>query len=306
MQTQEGYYVIVNPSSGSGKAGKKWMFIQSLLLSKKVLFEYKFTEPDTRGDVLAKSAIEKGYRKIISIGGDGNLQDVLNGIMTQSVCATTEVCVGVVSLGTGNDWIKTKQLPTRIVDAIEVILNGRQFVQDVGVCEYTLNGERKQRYFHNFAGVGFDSYLLERTISLKKLGTVAYLLGMLKCLISYRKPVLNIHVNGKEIIATTYLVLAGIGKFGGGGMKLTPGAEMDDGKFFLSIAKDFTKLEVILNIAKLYDGSFINMSKVETLECSSLTIHAPSDTKIEADGEVLGNSPFSISIIPKAFKVMIP
>jgi YegS/Rv2252/BmrU family lipid kinase len=306
MQIQQGFYVIINPASGCGKSEKKWPLVQSLLNSKKVSFEFKFTEPANRGDVLAVSAIEKGYRKIISVGGDGNLQDVLNGIMTQKVCSSTDVCVGVISLGTGNDWIKTMNLPTKLEAAIDVILFGKQFLQDVGICEYTLNGERKLRYFHNFAGVGFDSYLLERTVSLKKLGTVAYLLGMLKCLISYEKPLLKIHVNEKEIIANTYLVLAGIGQYGGGGMKLTPGAKMDDGKFFLSVAKNFTKLEVILNIAKLYDGSFIHMKKVETLECSTLKIDAPADTKIEADGEVLGNSPFVISMLPKAFKVMIP
>jgi len=302
------WLVIVNPESGAGKAKKIWPLLKQQMLMANMSFEHQFTTSTQKADVIVPHAVSRGVRKFICLGGDGNLQDILNGIMLQKTCAPNEITVGMVSAGTGNDWIKTYNIPKDIVGALKVILNGKTLIQDVGKCTYRLpDNSEADRYFHNFAGVGFDSYVLENTASLKKFGTIAYLLGMLRCIISFKQPEIEISANGKTIKTKVYLMLAGIGKFGGGGMKLTPGAQPDDGLFYVTVAKNFNLFEIIMNVGRLYSGTFISHHKVETFACTRLSVSSKDkNAKVEADGEVLGSCPIQVSIIPKSFCVLVP
>ncbi|MFN8277305.1 MAG: diacylglycerol kinase family protein [Chitinophagales bacterium] len=303
----EQWKAIVNPVSGFGKARKQWPLIEQELKRQGVAFDAVMTTADARADVLLQAALQEGYRKIISVGGDGNFHDVVNGLMKQQEVSTTDVTIAVISLGTGNDWIKSSGVPKKVKDAVALIAKGNTMVQNAGKAVTTMNGQRTVTYFHSFAGVGFDAYVVARTDRFKAYGQMAYLLGMVRCLFSYQKPVLRITVDGKHMETSCYLALSGIGKYGGGGMKLMPGAQLDGGHLFVAVAKDFSRTEVFRNILKLYDGSYTDLEKVDTFLAKEVRIETVSGGPVymESDGDLLGGGPFELSLIEKAIRVVV-
>lgn len=309
MADPQKWFVIVNPASGFGKVKQNWEAISKELNAQQVPYEFEFTSPENRGDKLVHKALANGYKHIIAVGGDGHLHDVINGVMTQTLMPTADVTIAMISQGTGNDWIKTNGIPKNYKHAIQVIKQGKTYVQNAGLATSYRDGKQVSRYFHNFAGVGFDAYVVQNTISSKGYGQIAYLLVMLRCLFTYRKPVLRITLDDRTIETKTYLTLSGIGKYGGGGMKLTPHAQPDGDSFHVSIAKDFSKLDVFRYIAKLYDGSFIELEKAEAHMSTHVKIEvlsAEEEVYMEADGDMMGTGPFEISLIPAALRVVIP
>jgi YegS/Rv2252/BmrU family lipid kinase len=303
------WFVIVNPVSGFGKVREKWREISQELTKQGIPFEFEFTTADCKGDGLAQKVIAKGYTKLICVGGDGHLHDIVNGIMTQTTIPSTDVTLAMISQGTGNDWIKTNGIPKNFKKAITVIKQGKTYIQNVGLAESYRNGQPITRYFHNFAGVGFDAYVVQNALSSKGYGQIAYLLVMLRSLFSYQKPILRITLDDRVIETLTYLTLSGLGKYGGGGMKLTPNAQPDGDAFNVSVAKDFSKMDVFRYIGKLYDGSFIHLDKAESHMSKHIRIEVVSSVEevyMEADGDVMGTGPFEISLVPHALRVVIP
>ena len=303
------WFVIVNPVSGFGKVRENWRSISHELIRQEIPFEFEFTIPEYKGDSLAHKAISIGYRNIICVGGDGHLHDIVNGIMTQNYVPSTDVTLAMISQGTGNDWIKTNGIPKNYKKAITVIKQGKTYIQNVGLAESYRDGQPVTRYFHNFAGVGFDAYVVQNALDSKGYGQIAYLLVMLRSLFSYQKPVLRITLDDRVIETPTYLTLSGLGRYGGGGMKLTPLAKPDGDSFHVSVAKNFSKSDVFRYIGKLYDGSFIDLDKAEAHHSKHIRIEVVSSAEevyMEADGDMMGTGPFEISLVPHALRVVIP
>jgi diacylglycerol kinase (ATP) len=303
------WFIIANPVSGNGTVHRKWSKVQAALNNAHIPYEFELTTKAGDGRHMAIQAIQKGYRKIICVGGDGNMHDVANGILNQTIVPATDISLAIISLGTGNDWIRTFHMPHTIDGAVAVIKRGNTTLQDVGLVHCYDKGLALKRYFINFAGCGFDSYVVERTAELKKFGTVAYLLGMLRWLVSFQKPKLKITANGQSAIVKAYMTIAGIGKYCGGGMQLTPGAVPDDGLFHVTIAKDISKLEVLRRIKMLYDGSLPKHKDVWTFTTSSLKIEVVQSAavvKMQTDGDLAGEGPFELNVVHKALRVVIP
>jgi len=303
------WFAIVNPVSGNGKSGRKWNEVRQELLNAKIDFEFEFTTKVREAESIVQATIQQGFRKIISVGGDGNLHDIANGLLSQSIVSSSEVTLAIISLGTGNDFVKHYKIPTKIQDAIGVIKKGNVVLHDAGKAISYEDGKANARYFINFCGVGFDAFVVERAAPLKPYGQIAYLLGTLRWMFPYKKPLLRITTAERVIETECYLVLAGIGKYSGGGMMLTPGAIANDGKFFLTIAKNLSKIEVVLRLKMLYDGSIGTHREVECFQTDIIRIEVLQEyfpVKMQADGDVLGIGPFDISIIPKALKIVVP
>lgn len=307
MMSDTRYFVICNPASGYGKSKKQWPKIKSKL-EEHFVFDFAITVQPRHAEPLVWQAIEQGYSHFIAVGGDGLLQEIANGILTQKIIDPTHITVSLISMGTGNDWRKTSGMHKAVDQAIIAIKAEKTMLQDVGLITYFDKDEKRQRYCINFAGVGFDSYVVANTLPFKKYGEMAYLLGMVRCLFSYKKPMLRISSAEKTIETEAYMCIAGIGKYGGGGMKLIPHAVMDAGTFAITLAKDFTKGEVIRFLPKLFTGDLVNLKKVETWHTTLLKVEAtehPESVFLEADGELFGTGPFEMQLVPKALKVTI-
>ncbi len=299
------WYVIVNPTSGNGTPKKNWKRIISCLEAHHLLYKFTFSEYTNHEKELVQEALKEGYRKFICVGGDGTLHQVVNGVMTQDYVNLPEIKVAIIPMGTGNDWVKTYQIPKNISKAVAIIKREKTMYQDIGYLE--LLDDTNRVYFNNLAGLGFDGYVIKNSLKYKKFGAFAYLLATLKTFLQYEKSVLTIDFNNKKIYTKTLLTLIGICKYSGGGMQLTKDVDPIDGLFDISIAKNLNFISILRNILKFYNGSIVDHKEVETHKTNSIKITTyDENTYVEADGELIGTGGFEASIIPKAIQFVIP
>jgi len=299
------WYIIANPTSGNGIVKKKWTKITSSLERHKLTYEITFSKYRFHEKELVHNAIKKGYRKFIAIGGDGTLHQIVNGVMTQKFIDPLKLKIGILPMGTGNDWVKTHKIPKRIDTAISILKKGNSIVQDIGKLE--LLDTKETIYFNNLAGLGFDGFVVKNLLKYKKYGAFSYMLATIASFLKYKQRSLIIEFNNKLINTQTLLTLVGICQYSGGGMKLTKNVDVTDGLFDISIAKNFNFIGVILNIIKFYNGTITQHKEVETYKTAVIKITTTNeDTYIQADGELVGKGGFKASIIPKALAFVVP
>jgi YegS/Rv2252/BmrU family lipid kinase len=299
------WFLIVNPHAGNTNFTKSWNRIQDLLKTKEIHFSFAFTQYTKHELILVDEAIKQGFRKLISVGGDGTLHHVVNGIMMQRYTKTSDIKLAVIPLGTGNDWIKTYSIPNSIEKSIDIIQKEHSFLQDIG-CIKTSNNSTE--YFNNVAGIGYDGYVVQKLKSLKKFGAISYLLSGLSGLFFYKKSSYEIYIQGEVFDEKCLMILFGICQYSGGGMQMTKDPKSNDGLLDITIAKNFSFFDLIFNLPKLYNGKIVHHKKVATYKVNQLEIknHHKNKSIIEADGEIIDTGSLKVSIIPKAIQFIIP
>ncbi len=156
------WFVIVNPVAGSGRGLDDLPQITKLIRDNEIPYELVFSQHKYHVTELTVQAVNAGYRRIMIIGGDGTLHEVVNGLFIQQAVPTEEVTLSVVAVGTGNDWIRMFGIPTHYSEAIRAIREGHTFLQDVGEVYYEESHFSQMRYMANVAGVGFDADVVRR------------------------------------------------------------------------------------------------------------------------------------------------
>jgi diacylglycerol kinase (ATP) len=304
------WLVIVNPNAGKKKGEKDWPEISALLTAAGFDYTAEFTGHRDHAISLTQSYIEKGYRNIIVVGGDGTLNEVVNGIFLQETVKTTEVTVGMIMVGTGNDWGRMYRLKDKYEKAVKILKKHRYFIQDAGLVTYQEGNRAKERYFVNIAGLGYDALVVQMTNYTKDRGgggALTYLTNLLKGLFRYHHDFLDIEIDGQQVYkGRVFSMSVGICKYNGGGMMQLPFAEPDDGLFDVTVFKNVTKMTVIRHIKKLYSGKFTHLPFVSTYQGKAVTINSSTQEHsfLETDGESLGHSPFSFRIIPRSVKII--
>lgn len=306
------WLVVVNPNAGNKRGKKDWPLIKNKLLEHGFSYKAVFTKGREHAISLTSAMIGEGYRKIIVVGGDGTLNEVVNGIFFQQYCSPDELVVGMIPVGTGNDWGKMYDLPKKYGKAIKVINKGHTFIQDVGFVRYHDEDGEHERYFANVSGMGYDALVAEKTNRMKdrgRGGSLAYLLNIFTGLFQYSYTSFVISVDGKEVFSGRVLSMnIGICKFNGGGLMQLPGAIPNDGLLDVTVIKATPRINIFKHITKLYDGTFIKLKFVSTFRGRECTIVSqPAGTVyLEADGESLGHSPLSFSVKQEALRFIIP
>jgi len=310
IPNENSWLVVVNPNAGKKKGEKDWPVISKLLTEAGFDYIALFTAHRGHAMDMAERHIMSGFKKILVVGGDGTLNEVVNGIFRQTRFETTDITVGMIMVGTGNDWGRMYNLKENYKTAVRVIKEQRLFLQDVGlVTYYDHSGERK-RYFINSAGMGYDAMVVQMTNRAKdegKGGPLSYLLNLMKGLFKYHHSSFGIEVDGKSVYdGRVFSMSAGICKFSGGGMMQLPFAVPDDGLLDVTIFKKVTKMTVIRHISKLYSGNFTHLPFIQTHQGKSIRIQSATREPafLETDGESLGHAPFDIEIIPKGIQII--
>jgi len=308
------WLVVVNPKASIGKGEKDWPVIKDLLTESGLDFDFVLTERYGHAIELVRDSItEKGYKKIVSVGGDGTNNEIINGIFTQNRFPSNEITVGIIPVGTGNDWRRTFNIPESYQQIVDVIKNGRIFPHDIGKVVYYNHGDTKVRYFLNAAGTGLNEMVCKRTNRLKsegKGGAVRYMLSTAFCLFSFNCVHVKLEVDGQEVMEDDILSISiGNGKYNGGGMMMMPQAIPDDGLFDITVVKKVGMLKFAANIKHIYDGSFVDTIKEVSLfrgkkiRITSIPAH---QLLLETEGETLTNSPFDFEMLPKAINMVVP
>ena len=307
------WFVIVNPTSGNGASIKKWPLIFNELKQQQFNFEFVITTHKYHAENLVQNAINKGFKKFICIGGDGTLHAIVNGILslnTENISTSlnniSEIKIGIIPIGTGNDWVKTYTISKDYKEAIKIIKAEYTKKQDIG--KITLISENKVIYFNNLAGIGFDGFVVNKVHKFKNLGSLAYLTGALVSLFSYKKPLLEITFNATVLKSKTLLLFVGICKYCAGGMQLTKNPNPIDGLFDISFVKNITLFQIITNIPGLFNGKIVENKIVENYKSNQLEIKVldNKDTYIQADGELIGSGNFIVKLLPKALSFIVP
>ena len=302
------WFVIVNPNAGKRKGEKDWLEIAAQLTAAGIQFTNVFTEHRGHAVVLTRKYIENGYRNIIVVGGDGTLNEVVNGMFTQAHVPTNKITLAMIPVGTGNDWCRMFNIPGDYKQAIKLITKNKVFTQDTGNIKYiSTDGKEISRYFINMAGMGFDALVAKKTNKQKDLGKgnpMSYVVNILSSLFLYTNTKVTILLDGEKMISDIFSMSVGICQYNGGGMKQAPGALPDDGLFDLTLIKPIGKFKIMRNIIKLFDGSFTKLPEVTTYRSSKIIIHSDPPMFLEADGESLGHTPFVFNILQQSLNVV--
>jgi diacylglycerol kinase (ATP) len=297
--------VIVNPVAGARSTRRKWPVISRLLERIGLSFDFSYTEGVGHAMELARIAASDGYHYLVAVGGDGTVNEVANGILHSQNAAAT--ALGVVSTGTGSDFARSAGLARDYTTACTNLTSSRRLTIDVGLVAYQRDGKRQERFFVNSAGVGFDAAVTKETERYPKFfgGTIPYVAGMLRTLISYKNKPIVLKVGDEEERYRVLAVSVTNGNYMGGGMRIAPDAALDDRLLDVVVIGDFGKLEILKEFPKVYKGTHVNLPKVSVKKASKVTIESAEPMLLYADGEMLGECPVEFGVLPKALSIVV-
>ena len=301
------WLVIVNPNAGNGKGEKDWKLISNALTDNNIPFDKRFTTGKGDAINIVASAIKEGYRKIITVGGDGTLNEVLNGVFSADECSSSDITLALIPVGTGNDWGRMFDIPLDHEKAARIIMEGKTMLHDVGLLTYSDGNIIKKRYFINIAGLGFESVVVRRSNYQKergRSGKLIYFYNLLLSLVSYRNTRAEIIIDGISTTEEIFSVNVGNGKYCGGGMRQTPDALPNDGLLDVTVIKNIGKLEIIRKLKILYDGTILSHPLIDGYKCKNLKVNSDTVIYTEADGESLGHTPAEFNILPAAINII--
>lgn len=302
-------FFIVNPVSAGNKTIKEWPDFEKQLKAKGLEFDWTFTEYPEHATSLAREALQQGYEFIVSVGGDGTMNEVVNGFFKDDQPINSEACLAVFSRGTGCDFIRSFGIKKGIDDFINILERNHVELLDIGKVSFC-NASRqvKTKLFLNISDAGLGGETTKRVNKTKKhlKGFLAFLLGAMLTIIKYRNKNIHLEIDGEvvregssnsEIIANA--------KYFGGGMYISPKSEANDGLLDIIVIGDFSTLELIANFHLIYKGEHLTHPKVYSYKGKKVKIMSTPDALLEIDGEQPGSTPAEFEIIPKAIRVLI-
>ena len=303
------WFVIVNPVAGSGRGLIDFPQISKLLRNDDIRHDAVFTEHKHHATELTVTAANQGYRRIIVIGGDGTLNEVVNGLFIQKAVEPCEILLAVIAVGTGNDWVRTFGIPQHYSEAIRAIREERSFLQDVGTVTYTESHYTQTRYMANVAGLGFDAYVISTFNHLKMKGYKGgwmYLYSILKSYFRYKSSGARIWVDDEVVFNDLMFSLAiGICKYNGGGVQQLPNALADDGLLDLTIIRPVHWWHIVFRLKKLFNGDIYQIGHVIHAQGRKVKIEAAPSIQLETDGELMGGTPVEVNIRQRAIRVVV-
>lgn len=301
---------LLNPQAGLGKALDRWAALESVLLDAGV--PYQLLESEAPRDLirLGREAASGKWKRVVVVGGDGSLHEVVNGMLESGVTADSMPPVTVFPVGSGNDWVRSWRIPS---DPSKWWDQAQRWpVQPHGAGEVTFSGSGgpERRYFAGVCGMVFDG-LLTRQIEDKpavKNSQFVYILMTLRNLAVFKPQPVEVRSGDFRFEGDVLSINAGVVPYSGGGMRLVPHAQPQGTTFALTVIEAMSPLMATLRFWRAFDGSLGKVKGVHTLHGETLEVQGRGDQPIyiEADGEVLGQCPCSLRFLPGAFRIFAP
>ncbi len=283
--------VICNPTAGKGRSRKILPRLKAFLESKKVDFDLIETSAAKNASVVLQE-YDKPFTEVIVLGGDGTLNEVVNGLKSS-------VPIGVIPGGTGNDYTKNLCLGKSLREVFDTALSGRLKAVDVGRCN--------DRLFLNGVGIGFDGQVArhaeESDIWLS--GWPEYYYHVLRNLAFFDTVPLQFELDGRSTQEPLFLLTVAKGTTFGGSFKLTPNAQLDDGHLTICKISRISVLKRLLNIHRLKSGSHGLLPEVEIIQAKKFKVGACPDAEAHLDGEYIGHPPFDFEVLPRHLNIRV-
>jgi len=283
----------VNPVAGSGKPLRKLDELKHYLNLADLDYDIEFTHEPLEAVDLAQKDAHEGYDVVVAFGGDGTINEVVNGLIG------SEVTLGVIPCGSGNDFARSLDISRNIKAAVEVLKAGATKSIDLG----KLNG----RYFANGLGIGFDAFVnYQSTLMTKIKGQARYLSSIVKSLFQYESVEMEIKYNGTSHLGKTFLVAIGNGFSIGGGFRLTPDAILTDGCFDVCRVDDVGLGTILRHFPKLLNGHIGQVKQVQLGRSPELKVSSDKPLPVHMDGEIYSMSAREIivQLVPQALRVI--
>jgi diacylglycerol kinase (ATP) len=299
---------IVNPHAGNGSTGSSWPLIESLARDRIGPFEAYMTKGPGDAKALANNAVAGDVRLLVSVGGDGTLNEVVNGLMMHKDFIRSDVTLGFIPNGTGCDFVKTVSIPRDIEQAVNLIASGSVRSIDLGRIDFSgHNGRDQCRYFHNIASFGLGGEVARRVNrATKTFGPfLSFMWATLISIFLCGKRTIRISIDDDdEQKMVVWNVAAANGQYHGGGMWVAPDASTCDGLLNITIIGDLSIPEVFLNLTRLYNGRIRDIENVVTMTGKKTTVTSDERVLTEVDGEPAGPVPAAVGIVPGALKII--
>ncbi len=295
-------HIVLNPFAGRWKGAKLYHKIASYARFLKHIEKFQLTTAPGEAIQIAR---ETNAELVVAAGGDGTVNEVVNGILQSG----TEKLLGVIPVGSGNDFARMLNLkPFKIKLAIESIRKRKITASDVGLIQFSdEKGNFYERFFINGVGIGFDAMVANESRKIKHLrGIPLYLLSIFRTLSKYKTPEMEVYIDGRLIKDKIFLVAIGNGISAGGGFLLTPHAKINDGVFDVCLVNDLSILRILQVLPTVLKGKHINYPEVRMFKAKEIEIRSNSNLTMHADGEILGTELrwIKITIIPSAVEVI--
>jgi diacylglycerol kinase (ATP) len=289
--------LVLNPHAGGGRGRKIYSEVREILGKKIGNMEVRVSEYAGHAFAIGREAAANGYERILSIGGDGTPFEIINGIYADGRPAR-EIELGMIPAGTGNSFLRDFSILTWR-QAIDNILAGKKRRVDLVEISYRRDQKEISQYYLNILGVGLIADILKLTNEkLKGFGRFSYGLAVLLRLAKGMRNRLQLTVDGetREIVDSALVISNS--KFTGGGMKIAPMADTQDGKVDLVIFREVDRRDVLNIFARVFKGTHVNHPKVKTLRAAEVTIDSCPQQLLMADGELLGMTPLRLKVLP--------
>lgn len=304
MLKKESWFAVVNPQSGSGRTRKRWPKYLRRLRDDGYLIDFAYTTEPGDATRVTQRVLYEGYTHIIAVGGDGTMNEVVNGFFSNGELINTESELALFSHGTGGDLIRTLSISRGIEGFLEILGRGQKRLIDVG--EVLFQDEHRQqinRYFLNVADVGLGGETVAHVNKQSKLlgGKLSFLIGSVVSILRYRNKFMCCEIDGKLIIeGRLNSIMVANGRYIGGGMMIAPHAELDDGLFDVVCLGDFSTLMLLRHLPKLYKGTHLGIPGVTVHRGRSVVITTVEKVLLDIDGEQPGQAPLKFILHPKA------
>ena len=290
--------LIVNPAARHGETGTLLPVVERLLGS----FPHDTAQTESAGHATGLAAAAGGYDLVVAMGGDGTVHEVLNGLMR--IPAQERPALGLLATGSGNDTRRMLGIPADLAQAALVLATGERRRFDVGVC----NGV----HFNNSFAAGLDAKVTAKAVEYKvtkrRTGLWLYLTALLHVLFrELGSFAVRLSLDGADAKPIETLIVAvTIGKTYGGGFIITPDAVPDDGLFDVCMIDPLSLPQALMRLPFVVTGRHTRMKPVHMSRHSSLVIECDAALPAQIDGEVLLESRYELSLLPRAIECVVP
>jgi YegS/Rv2252/BmrU family lipid kinase len=296
---------VVNPKSAGGRTGRLWPEIGRRLGIERL--EVRFTREPNEATTLARHALREGFDRVLAVGGDGTINEVVNGFFSNDAPVSPGASFGVLPLGTGGDFRRSLGI-ANLDQAIDVLQRGEPRPIDIGRLRYRAHdGGMRTRYFANVVSFGMGGEVASRAKNFLSAvsGKAAFFYATGEVFLRYQPKVVELRLDG-EPGSTRHRILniaIGNGRYHGGGMHVCPRARLDDGLLEVTVIEALGMFELVRDIKVLYSDNLYVHPKTRHYHARSVAADSASPVSIEVDGEALGTLPVEMSLLPRALPV---
>lgn len=303
----DGVVFVVNPASANGSTRRRWPEIARRAAGIGLTGETRFSERPGHAADLAQQAANDGARLIVAVGGDGTVNETVNGLMRVERERRPELAT--IPRGTGKDFARSFRIPRGVDKALAVARHGATRTVDVGHAAFTAwDGTASESYFANFAGAGISGAVAARANTSSKAlgGKASFFWATTAVFLRWENSEYDVAVDGEPRAGRMLEVIAAIGDQLAGGMRLTPDADPTDGFFDVVLIGDATKVDFVRTLPKIYRGTYLPHPRAEVVRGSRVEIRTALPQPIALDGEQPGTTPAVFQIVPGALALRVP